>query len=362
MATKNDLIKLAESELGYVEKSASAFKKYGTDCLYTKAGNAGSDNLTKYAYETGHYKIVGWAAWCQTFIAYIFLKTFKKELANKLLCGKLMSASTMEVKNAFLAKGRGVPLKDAQPGDIVYRSRNGGGHVGLVKGWKNGKIWTIEGNSSSTDISSWNGGAVVEHVGATWQWCCRPDYSLVVDDKVKISEEYSIGVGREGLTLTDNLHLRKAPKNGQIIKTLMAGEHIYPNKKVFVEDKNGTTIWYGIPDLGWVSAHYCEGWVYEADKDRWWFVRKGYTNDWNDRVRIGNHYYYFDVNGYAVSSTWVEFEDGWRYYDRDCYEVAYCYVKSKSSRKYYFIGEDGIWVPELDTTQPDTVSFKVISE
>ena len=361
MPNKEDVIKLAESELGYLEKALTYYKQLGKDCLYPKTKYAGDSNVTKYAYETGHYKSVGWAAWCQTFIAYIYMKTFGKELANKMLCGKLASASTMEVKNAFLAKGREVPLKDAKAGDIVYRSRNGGGHVGLVKGWKNGKIWTIEGNSSSTDITSWNGGAVVEHVGATWQWCCRPDYSLVVDDSVKISKEYSIGVGKEGLTLTDNLHLRKSPKNGQIIKTLSAGEHVYPNAKVFVEDKNGTTIWYHLPDLGWISAHYCEGWVYESEKGRWWFVRKGYTNDWNDRVKIGNHYCYFGEDGYLVQSMWVKFDDGWRYYDRDGYEVTYCYVKSKSYENlYHFIGQDGLWISELDTATPDTVSFRIV--
>lgn len=362
MPNKDDLLKLAESEKGYLEKSKANYEKYGKDCLYFKTKYAGDGNVTKYAYETGHYKNVGWAAWCQTFIAYLYQKIFGKDLANKLLCGKLASASTMEVKNAFVKKGREVSLANAKPGDIVYRSRSGGGHVGLVKGWKNGKIVTIEGNSSSTDITSWNGGAVVEHVGASWMWCVRPDYSMVVEDTVKVSEEYGIGVGKEGLTLTDDLNVRKTPKTGAVVKTLKAGEHIYPNKKVFVEDAKGTTVWYQLPGEGWCSANYCEGWVYEAAVGRWWFVRKGYSNDWNDRVKIGNHYCYFDSDGYAVASQWVELEDGWHYYDRDCYEVSYCYVASKSSRKFYFIGNDGVWIPELDTTQPDTISFKVISE
>lgn len=88
-------------------------------------------------------------------------------------------ASTMETKDAMVKAGRQVDLSKAQPGDIVFRSRSGGGHVGIVKGWKDGKIVTIEGNSSSADLSSWNGGAVVEHIGASWQWCCRPDWSIV---------------------------------------------------------------------------------------------------------------------------------------------------------------------------------------
>ena len=180
MANKEDLIKLATSELGYLEKSAANYKKYGVSCLYSKTGYAGADNYTKYAYETGHYKTVGWAAWCETFISWLFLKAYGKELANSLLCGMSASASTMDVKNVFVKKGRQVPLNRAEAGDLVYRSRNGGGHVGIVVGRSGaGQIITIEGNSSSTDITSWNGGAVVKHTGASWEWCVRPDWSLL---------------------------------------------------------------------------------------------------------------------------------------------------------------------------------------
>lgn len=178
MATKKDLLALAQSELGYLEKSKANWNKYGKECLYPKTQYAGQDNVQKYSYEVGHYDYCGWAPWCQSFIGWLFLKTFGKELANKLLCGMLGSASTMDVKNAFVKNGRQVLLSAAQAGDIVYRSRSGGGHVGLVVGTQNGKIVTIEGNSSSSDITSWNGGAVVKHVGASWSWCCRPDWSL----------------------------------------------------------------------------------------------------------------------------------------------------------------------------------------
>jgi len=194
MASKNDLIKKAESELGYLEKSKTNYNNYGKDILYYKREYSGADNVTKYAYDTGHYKSYGWAAWCQTFIAYIFLMVFGKDLANKLLCGMLYSASTMDVKNAFVAKGRQISLSKAEAGDLVYRSRSGGGHVGLVIGRSSsGQIITIEGNSSSADITSWNGGAVVKHTGATWEWCVRPDWSLIPKDPETWQWVYSGG-------------------------------------------------------------------------------------------------------------------------------------------------------------------------
>lgn len=182
MTAAEKVVKIASDEKGYLEKSRSSWDLYGTNCLYNKTKYAGADNVQKYAYDTGHYAKYGWAAWCQSFVNWCMKTSFNAEKANKLLCGMYKSASTMDVKNAMVKAGREVNLSKAQPGDIVFRSRNGGGHVGIVKGWKDGEIVTIEGNSSSSDLTSWNGGAVVEHIGASWNWCCRPDWSIVENE------------------------------------------------------------------------------------------------------------------------------------------------------------------------------------
>ena len=184
--TKQDVLDIAYAEEEYCEKAKKYLDKYGVSILYDKTNFSGSDNLTKYAYELnkaglGH---PNGFAWCQTWIAYIFWKCYNAEIANKLLCGMLRSASTMEVKNAMIKAGRQVPLVKAEPGDIVFRSRNGGGHVGLVVGRSaEGKIISVEGNTSPTDKNSWNGGQVARHVGASWEWCVRPDYSILEKDE-----------------------------------------------------------------------------------------------------------------------------------------------------------------------------------
>lgn len=174
---KKDVVKLAENEVGYLEKSRANFSLYGVNCLYYKEKYAGHDNLTKYAYEVGH---PNGFAWCQSFIAWTFMTAYGRDIADRLLADKLESASTMEVKNAMVKAGRLVALVKAEPGDLVYRSRSGGGHVGLVVGRSDsGQIITVEGNSSASDITAWNGGAVVKHVGASWEWCVRPDWSIL---------------------------------------------------------------------------------------------------------------------------------------------------------------------------------------
>lgn len=182
---KNDVINLAYSEEEYTEKAKKYVDKYGISVLYDTVNFSGSDNLTKYAYELNNAGLghPNGFAWCQTFIAFLYWKCYKAELANKLLCGKLKSASTMEVKNAMVSAGRLVSLVKAEPGDIVFRSRSGGGHVGLVVGRSSsGQIITVEGNTSPSDKDSWNGGQVARHTGASWEWCVRPDYSILKDD------------------------------------------------------------------------------------------------------------------------------------------------------------------------------------
>ena len=181
---KNKIIALAQEEIGYLEKSKDNFSLYGSECLYPKVKYCGADNYTKYAYELrnagqGH---PNGQPWCMSFICWLFYKVCGAETANKLLCGMLTSASTMDTKNAMIRAGRQVPLNMAAPGDIVFRSRNGGGHVGLVEGRTgDGRIITIEGNTSKTDATAWNGGAVARHTGGSWEWCCRPDYPVEGD-------------------------------------------------------------------------------------------------------------------------------------------------------------------------------------
>lgn len=176
MASNSTVIRIAQGELGYAEKATNSQ-------LQDKKANAGSGNYTKYAPEIGH---ANGLAWCQTFVNWCFFKAYGNE-ANSLLCGGLGSASTMTVKDCFQSHGQLVDFSDIQPGDIVWRSRNGGGHVELVvRVNSNGTFSTIGGNTD--DGGSWNGGAVVQHDnqsqagkggGGNWQWCGHPRYTDV---------------------------------------------------------------------------------------------------------------------------------------------------------------------------------------
>ena len=88
-------------------------------------------------------------AWCANFVSWAFRKS-----GNKLPGNQRSLASVQYMENQMKKAGkfhRGTP----KPGDIIFfknrgRSDRGGGrHVGIVERVANGRIYTIEGNSSN---------------------------------------------------------------------------------------------------------------------------------------------------------------------------------------------------------------------
>lgn len=148
--TKNEAIQkfinVAEEELGYLEKKSNSQ-------LDSKTGNAGSKNYTKYWRDV--YPQYQGQPWCACFVSYCLMKAFGKETATKLLkhwpfvyCPTLGSLHT---KNA-----------NPKVGDIVLFYRNGTfAHTGLVTKVSGDRFWTIEGNASTAEGITPNGGGVV---------------------------------------------------------------------------------------------------------------------------------------------------------------------------------------------------------
>lgn len=176
------VLQVAQNEVGYQEKSSNS----QLDGKHTETD--GSGNYTKYHRDMGH----GFTdPWCQTFVDWCFVKAYGMEGAKYLCCGYL-GASTMEQKSAFEAKGQLVQVP--MPGDIWWRKRDGGGHVGIVyavqvNGERNFTISTYEGNTGPSNTggsSDWNGDgvyskthSVVDGVtdGKYNTWFGRPAYT-----------------------------------------------------------------------------------------------------------------------------------------------------------------------------------------
>ena len=149
--TASDLIRIAEHELGYLEKKSNSQ-------LEVKTANAGSANYTKY----GAWYGMDGQAWCAMFVSWCFAELAGgKAGAKKMLCGGLYASCTT-MYNAFKKAGR--VHSEPQPGDIIVFNQKAGSttmsHTGIVTKITGGRVYTIEGNTGSASGVVANGGGV----------------------------------------------------------------------------------------------------------------------------------------------------------------------------------------------------------
>ena len=164
----NALIKIAEGEMGYLEKKSNSQ-------LDSKTANAGSGNYTKYWRDV--YPSYQAQPWCAAFVSWCFAKAFGLETAKKLLkhwpytyCPTLGDLFT---QNA-----------NPKVGDIVIFFRGGEfAHTGIVTAVSGDRFETIEGNTSGASGIVDNGGGVCRKSYYNSQLpgtkFCTPDYSIV---------------------------------------------------------------------------------------------------------------------------------------------------------------------------------------
>lgn len=176
MAEINDIIAKAHEELEYREKSWEAYNE-NPDVIYDKYEGAGYDNVTKYAKEMDDLEVYNTPKngypWCKVFIDWLFVKTFGIERAAQLLHG--WTAGVEQFFNWFSENGQ--ISNSPKIGDLVIFGDND--HIGIVFDVADGKIYTIEGNTSESGYSA-NGGQVANkeyYLESSWIKCyARPNY------------------------------------------------------------------------------------------------------------------------------------------------------------------------------------------
>jgi len=121
---------------------------------------------------------------------------------------------------------------------------------------------------------------------------------------------------------------------------------------------------------GWVKTE--AGWTYQKAggglcRDEWlhyggrWYVFNAAGIMITGWFRSKEGWYYLAGDGAMCSSQWIQ-ENGKSYYVTGTGLMAVnCYVKSKTPGPavYYWVGEDGVWLPEWDTMTPDLKKYYV---
>ncbi|MEG2139034.1 MAG: CHAP domain-containing protein, partial [Oscillospiraceae bacterium] len=145
-----ELLKIAEAELGYLEKASNSQ-------LEDKTANAGSGNFTKYGEWFGQNP----AQWCAMFVSWCMERAGAGALAPKYsYC--YSGIEWFKAKASFHEKAGYTP----QGGDVIFFSSpsmpRGGAHTGLVLRSDEKLVYTIEGNTSGGSTLVSNGGGVAK--------------------------------------------------------------------------------------------------------------------------------------------------------------------------------------------------------
>lgn len=167
---RTDVVAIAQSQIGYQE---------GGDATQLSGEVTGSANYTEYGCWYGLQDM-----WCAMFVSWCAY--------NALVPTSVVPKHSFTVSglNQFIAWGRAYTRAEVeagtyvpQAGDIIYfkspRNTNKTNHVGIVTGFSGSTIYTVEGNTSSAEIST-NGGAVCAKSYSTSNtfivYVCCPDY------------------------------------------------------------------------------------------------------------------------------------------------------------------------------------------
>ena len=146
-----DVIQTALEEVGYLEKKTNEF-------LDDKTANAGDKNWNKYAnfidtqYPNFYNGKKNGYHWCDIFVDYCFIKTFGLDNALFLLCQPLKSGGAGCTVSRSYYKAKGQYQKNPIVGAQIFFTKDGGKscyHTGIVYAIEDGRVRTVEGNSSN---------------------------------------------------------------------------------------------------------------------------------------------------------------------------------------------------------------------
>ena len=241
---RTDIINVAKSQIGYFEGNSKS----------QLAGTVnGSGNYTEYGrwYETvcGSSGFIN-AAWCAMFVSWC---AYVAGISDSIVpC----HAWTVEGLKKFISNGQAYTRANVaagkyvpQAGDIIYykssSTSNITNHVGIVTGYSNGTVYTIEGNTSSTTIST-NGGTCAAKsysISNTFiVYICKPAYNSEIS-----SSTYKV-------TSSDALNLRSGPSTSYDILTSIPSNALIDITQV--SGNWGKTTYNG--QTGWISTKYAE--------------------------------------------------------------------------------------------------------
>lgn len=228
------LLKVAESEVGYLEKASNKD-------LDDKTKNAGSANYTKYSRDLVNWIGAPYAQgvyWCDQFVDWCFVKAFGKDEAKKLLGGwSAYTPTSAQYYDDIDCWHTSNPKIGDQ---IFFKNSQRINHTGIVYNVDNTKVYTIEGNTSSGSGVVSNGGCVTKKSynlnNSKIAGYGRPKYDSVESSSVVISFS---GVGIDVSKYQGNIDWNKVKSAGVEFAILKVIEKSGNAEPYFIKNYNG---------------------------------------------------------------------------------------------------------------------------
>jgi GH25 family lysozyme M1 (1,4-beta-N-acetylmuramidase) len=154
-------IEVALQEEGYYEKSKAACQN-NPSVLDSKNQGIGADNMTKYGRDMVKWVGSPYAqgvAWCDEWVDWVMVTAFGIDKAKEMIGGWSAYTPTSAQYYKNMGRWRNVPEVGAQ---IFFQNSTRINHTGIVYKVDDTKVYTIEGNTSSTGGVVVNGGCVAK--------------------------------------------------------------------------------------------------------------------------------------------------------------------------------------------------------
>lgn len=215
MTPQTRVIETARAEIGYLEKATNSQ-------LNDKTANAGYNNWNKFASFLDDLGVVyngkkNGYSWCDCFVDYCFIYTFGLELGMDMTFQPKKGEGAGCTYSMRYYKKAERFFKDPQPGDQIFFTNDEGAssyHTGIVEKVEGGRVYTIEGNTSSAPGVVPNGGAVrSKSYNLSYSRIAgygRPDWSLAGEEieeemtQDKFNEMFNVAMAAYRAELQDN--------------------------------------------------------------------------------------------------------------------------------------------------------------
>lgn len=205
MTAEERCLEIARQEIGYQEK-----KDAGQ--LDGKTANAGKNNYTKYARDLDRLGVYNYPkngyAWCDVFVDWVYVTAFGASLAWQMTGQPMKGCGAGCSFSAQYYKSIGRWYTSPKPADQIFFKDSGGSpyHTGIVERVSGNRVYTIEGNTTSSDGVVADGGCVAEKSYALTDSRIagygRPRWELAPEEASEAQQQADMKT-QDGMTLSE---------------------------------------------------------------------------------------------------------------------------------------------------------------